>query len=127
MIRFGKFGKFIGCDKYPDCKTTFKLPSGMVKGTDKECDACTFPKVEVIQKGKRPREDCINPECSSKIGNEEKEKKITKKCPNCGETLIIRSSFYGKFLACPGYPKCKHAESLDGPKKWPKKAKKKTK
>ena len=132
MIRFGKFGKFIGCDKYPDCKTIFKLPhGGLVKGTEKECDACKFPKVQVIQKGKRPREDCINPGCPNKVSSEEKKEikaleqhKIDKKCPNCGEILVVKSSFYGKLLACPGYPKCKHAESLESHKKFVKKKKK---
>ncbi|MGM0444437.1 MAG: type I DNA topoisomerase [Fibrobacterota bacterium] len=35
-------------------------------------------------------------------------------CPKCGEhKLIIRWSRNGKFLACPGFPKCKYAESLE--------------
>ncbi|MDP3733845.1 MAG: DNA topoisomerase I [Nanoarchaeota archaeon] len=131
MVRFGKFGKFIACDKYPECKTTFKLPhGGLVRGTDKECDSCHYPKIQVIQKGKRPRENCINPQCPAKISVEGKQEikdlqhhKIEKKCPNCGKDLVVRSSFYGKFLACPGYPDCKYTESLDGPKKgYPKKA-----
>lgn len=29
------------------------------------------------------------------------------KCPNCGRNLVVRTSRYGKFLACPGYPECK--------------------
>jgi len=35
-----------------------------------------------------------------------------KKCPNCGTQLIIRNGVYGSFMACPGYPKCKHIENL---------------
>ena len=35
-------------------------------------------------------------------------------CPNCGKKLVIKTSKAkgNKFLACPGYPDCKHAESL---------------
>ncbi len=33
-------------------------------------------------------------------------------CPNCGKNLVIKSSKYGKFLACPGYPECKFTKSL---------------
>ncbi|ERP39323.1 type I DNA topoisomerase [Chitinivibrio alkaliphilus] len=35
-------------------------------------------------------------------------------CPQCKEhNLIIRWSRNGKFLACPGFPSCKYAESLE--------------
>lgn len=37
-----------------------------------------------------------------------------KECPECKEhKLIIRWSRNGKFLACPGFPKCKYTESLE--------------
>lgn len=29
------------------------------------------------------------------------------KCPNCGEQMAIRSSRFGQFLGCVGYPECK--------------------
>ena len=33
-------------------------------------------------------------------------------CPNCGKNLVIKSSRFGKFLACPGYPECKFTKSI---------------
>ncbi|MCR4306201.1 MAG: type I DNA topoisomerase [Candidatus Daviesbacteria bacterium] len=36
-----------------------------------------------------------------------------KKCPECGKDLIIRIGKFGKFLACSGFPECKHTESLE--------------
>ncbi|MBI2086364.1 type I DNA topoisomerase [Candidatus Daviesbacteria bacterium] len=36
-----------------------------------------------------------------------------KKCPECGEELIVRIGKFGKFLACSGFPECKHTESLE--------------
>ena len=36
-----------------------------------------------------------------------------KKCPECGKELIVRIGKFGKFLACSGFPDCKHTESLD--------------
>lgn len=36
-----------------------------------------------------------------------------KKCPECGKELIIRIGKFGKFLACSGFPNCKHTESLE--------------
>lgn len=36
-----------------------------------------------------------------------------KDCPNCGKKLIVRAGRFGKFLACPGFPECKHTESIE--------------
>lgn len=33
-------------------------------------------------------------------------------CPDCGKQLVIRIGRFGKFLACSGYPECKHTEKL---------------
>lgn len=35
-----------------------------------------------------------------------------KKCPLCEKQLVIRIGRFGKFLACSGYPECKHTERL---------------
>ncbi len=121
MIKFGKFGKFIACDKYPDCKATFKLPgSGLIKNSDKICEHCQYPMVLVIRKGKQPQDVCINSNCKSKTSVEERQEikkfeagKIEKKCPKCGKDLVLRKSMYGSFFGCLGYPGCKHVEKLD--------------
>ncbi|MBI2599499.1 type I DNA topoisomerase [Candidatus Daviesbacteria bacterium] len=36
-----------------------------------------------------------------------------KKCPDCGKDLVVRIGRFGKFLACSGFPECKHTESLE--------------
>ena len=36
------------------------------------------------------------------------------KCDKCGANMLIREGKYGKFLACPNYPKCKNTKQLDG-------------
>ncbi|MBU1000344.1 type I DNA topoisomerase [Patescibacteria group bacterium] len=36
-----------------------------------------------------------------------------KKCPECGKELVIKIGRFGKFLACSGFPECKHTESLE--------------
>ncbi len=33
-------------------------------------------------------------------------------CPECSKQLVIRIGRFGKFLACSGYPDCKHTEKL---------------
>ncbi len=59
--------RFIACDAYPKCKTTFSLPQkGLVKSAEKQCPECGYPMVMVITKGKRPWTFCINPNCKGK-------------------------------------------------------------
>jgi DNA topoisomerase-1 len=47
-----------------------------------------------------------------KAGSEMERVKIEPKmtdqvCPNCGKPMVVRSSRYGEFLGCSGYPECK--------------------
>jgi DNA topoisomerase-1 len=110
-IRRGKYGKFIACDRYPECKAIFNVPkNAMIKATDKKCPECSYPVILVIRKGKRPQELCINIECPSKKVKTDKE---GKKCPKCKEgKLVLRKSVYGAFLGCDKYPKCRHIEKV---------------
>ncbi len=142
-IRRGKFGRFAACNKYPDCKTTFNLPrTGIVKPTDKTCETCGMPVINSRQPRKGPQEHCINPDCGTKMNNGESNgngefPEEGMQCPKCdGGKMILRKSFYGQFLGCDKYPKCKTMMKIvDGkvdttpitpsPKK--KKVKKKTK
>jgi len=34
-------------------------------------------------------------------------------CPNCGRKLVKKFGRNGAFLACPGYPECKHTQPVD--------------
>lgn len=36
-------------------------------------------------------------------------------CEKCGAKMVVKSGKYGKFLACPNYPKCKNIINLDAP------------
>ena len=120
QMKRGKFGRFIACDKYPECKVTFKVPAmGLIKRSEKMCESCQYPMIEIIQQRRR-QVVCINLSCKSKINAEEKkeikafeQQKIGKKCPKCGKDLVIRKSMYGTFIGCSGYPKCRHTEKLD--------------
>ena len=123
-IRKGKFGKFIACDRYPDCKTIFSLPSAMVRPTKKICEHCGMPVVKIIKKRKKPQDVCINPKCPGKMEGYTPEKiqeiediesgKLEKQCPKCKEgRLVVRKSVYGSFLGCDRYPKCRFTERIE--------------
>ncbi|RME78385.1 DNA topoisomerase I [Candidatus Woesearchaeota archaeon] len=117
QVRKGKYGQFIACNKYPDCKTTFSIPAkAKVTSMKKECEHCGYPIVS-IGTGKRPRVTCLNPDCPGKK-NEDEEKQMKKAesnpCPSCGKgQLVIRKSIYGKFVACDQYPKCKYTQKFE--------------
>ncbi len=33
-------------------------------------------------------------------------------CPNCGRNLVVKSSRFGRFLGCPGFPDCKFTKPI---------------
>ncbi len=35
-------------------------------------------------------------------------------CEKCGANMVVRSGRYGKFLACPNFPKCRNTKPVDG-------------
>lgn len=113
--------KFIACNKYPECNTTFGLPgNALIKNTDLVCAECSYPKIMVIKRGRRPQTICINNECPSKklTPEEEKLSKEERVCSKCGKgKMVLRKSVYGSFLACNQYPKCRNIERINGNKK----------
>jgi DNA topoisomerase-1 len=42
-----------------------------------------------------------------------REEEAGKDCPKCGKPLLIKYGRFGKFLACSGFPECRHTESLN--------------
>jgi DNA topoisomerase-1 len=85
MIRRARKFKsfFVGCSAYPKCTNLYSLPSsGLIKTTDKVCEACKHPIVLVIRAGKRPWNFCINKVCPSKeewLKKQEEKKKLAEK------------------------------------------------
>ena len=40
--------------------------------------------------------------------------KTDRECPECGKPLVVKLGRAGKFLACSGFPECRHTEPLSG-------------
>ena len=112
IIRFSRKGeRFAGCTNFPKCRNAYPLPQKRnITMTDKICDACKAPVIQVKAKGKNSLDVCLNPRCpkikglpSSAIG----------KCPKCGNDMIIRTSRGGeRFVGCTNFPSCKNTYSL---------------
>ena len=81
VIKSGRFGKFLACSGYPDCKNTKNIA---IK-TGVNCPKCGGNVVELKSKRGFPFLGCDNyPECTIMTWD-----KVTKKeCPDCGSTLF---------------------------------------
>jgi len=116
VVKRGKFGAFIACDNYPECKITIGLPKGVrYEATDRLCEHCKFPIIKILKKTSA-HDMCINANCPAKqevnvVAEIEEEKKT---CPLCNKGhMILRKSMYGSFYGCSNYPKCKYTEKID--------------
>ena len=113
VTRRGKYGRFLACDRYPDCKTTISLYSGD-RVLKKVCE-CGWPVISRLSKQKKRYYKCANKECTVKIDYKEARKSESGfvKCPVCGKgELIERIGKYGKFIGCSNYPECKTTIAL---------------
>ncbi|MFH1235769.1 MAG: topoisomerase DNA-binding C4 zinc finger domain-containing protein, partial [Parcubacteria group bacterium] len=112
IIKMGRFGKFLACTGYPECKNTKPLGDDGVpqqpKVTDEKCPTCGRPLA--IKRGRFGEFfGCTGyPECKF-IKNIEKKTGVT--CPQCNEGHIIekRSRRGRTFYSCNRYPECKFA------------------
>lgn len=112
IIRNSRKGeRFVGCSNFPTCRNAYPLPQkGMIEKTDKTCDACNAPIIQMIMKGKKRIELCLNPRCP-KVADGPSD--LIGKCPKCGSDMIIRASRSGdRFVGCTNFPRCKNTYSL---------------
>jgi len=42
-----------------------------------------------------------------------KDEEAGKECPHCGKAMLIKHGRFGKFMACSGFPECRHTESIN--------------
>lgn len=82
LIKFGKAGAFLACSGYPECRYT----SNFERLEDGTVEA---------------------------VAQEKPQYEVVGVCPQCGKDLVIKKSRTGSsFIACTGYPDCKHAAPL---------------
>jgi DNA topoisomerase-1 len=120
LIRWNKYGRFMGCSGFPECRNTKSLPSEEAKG--EKCDQCGAPMV--IKSGRLGRFlACTRyPDCrgtkSLPRGNKRLEipKDWAENCEKCGKAFRILYGRRGGFIACSGYPDCKNTRRF--PKEW---------
>lgn len=87
IIKTGRYGKFLACSAYPDCRNIKKFGGEGGNFEKKEAN----PKILELQK-----------------------KYEGETCDKCGAPMKVREGKFGPFLACSAYPKCKNIKNIAG-------------
>lgn len=102
VIKWGRYGKFIACSGYPECKNKRAIQEQVV---ERACQKCGAPLVVKIGKYGRFLACSRYPECNYTapltfgIG-----------CPKCDGEIAERKTRRGKvFYSCSNYPECDFA------------------
>ncbi len=125
-IKFGRFGQFLACTNYPECKNTRELAKPATTGNgeagaeaaenpyaNETCEKCGKPMI--LKKGRFGQFlACTGyPECKTtrkitKAGVAVAPVMLEEHCPVCDSQMSIRQGPYGEFTACSTYPECKY-------------------
>ncbi|WP_438446885.1 type I DNA topoisomerase [Gorillibacterium sp. sgz5001074] len=101
VYKMGRFGKFLACSGFPDCRNTKPI----VKGTGVVCPTCKVGHV-VERRSKKGRVffGCDKyPDCDFVSWD----RPVGRDCPDCGELLITKTNRSGTVIQC---SKCDYKE-----------------
>jgi DNA topoisomerase-1 len=116
VMKFGRFGEFLACSNYPECKTTREV--NPVESPELTCDKCGKPMTL-----KRSRHGqffaCTGyPECKNtkdpRLLNANIPDEPQPPCEKCGREMVLKSGRYGPFYSCSGYPECSNIRKIGG-------------
>ncbi len=122
VIKLGRFGQFLACSNYPECRTTREIVRAGEESEETDaieeetCELCGRPMT--LKRGRYgPFLGCTGyPECRnirkiSKTGVVAPAPvPLAEKCPVDGAPLVLRQGRYGQFVACSNYPECKYVK-----------------
>ena len=130
VIKWGRYGKFLACSGYPDCKNTRQMAGAEGDGgpelhEDVAKEVCSNDNQPMVLKKGRfgPFLACSNyPDCKvtkrlvrgaeGKLQVEQLTP-IDEACPDCGKPLMWRRGRFGPFIACSDYPNCKYIKKKE--------------
>jgi DNA topoisomerase-1 len=108
VVKLGRYGRFVGCPNYPECKYTRPIDGEGApepEPTGEMCPECGRP---LVRKNGRfgPFVGCSGyPDC--KYIKKEPPKTMGIQCPECKQgELVERRGRYGSFYSCSRYPDC---------------------
>ncbi len=112
VIKKGRYGKFLACPNYPECKNTKPLGGkDAVEETDEVCEVCG---AKMLKRKGRYGEflACSNyPSCKT---TKPIVKTIDVGCPKCNGKIAVKFSKAGRrFFGCTNYPQCNFMSWLE--------------
>jgi DNA topoisomerase-3 len=114
VTRRGRFGPFLACSAYPNCKNIKKDRGEKTPATATETNdhGKPAPRKRSVKSSTAP----ATAKSAAAVGEMNPPKSLAEAtgetCPQCQSPMVIREGRYGKFLACSAYPKCKTTRSL---------------
>jgi len=113
-VKRGRYGNFLGCTAYPECKNTSPLTTDQLPAEVPPCDKCGSP---MAIKGGRYGNflGCTAyPECKNTkpLTTKDQPPVEVPPCDKCGSPMAVKRGRYGNFLGCTAYPKCKNIKPL---------------
>ncbi len=120
-MKFGRFGEFLACTNYPECKNTkevAKKETAQVEGEEPMiCDKCGKPMAL-----KRSRfgqffactgyPECKNTKDPKLLNQPASDEAPQPPCEKCGKEMVMKRGRFGPFLSCSGYPDCSNIRKL---------------
>ena len=118
IIKVGRFGMFLACSAYPDCKNTRELET-TEPSQDEEAENCeNCGKPMVVKRGRFGQFLACSgyPDCKTTrkiiatkqgLSAAKPDQLLEEKCPKCESQLVIKQGRFGEFTACSSYPTCK--------------------
>jgi len=86
VIKFGRFGQYLACANYPECKTTREVAS---------------------------KQSAASGQQSTENGEAQTETEAVASCELCGKDMTLKRGRFGAFYGCTGYPDCKNIRKID--------------
>ena len=85
VIKFGRFGQFMACSNYPECRTTREVAKPASAAAEAGAEGAT--------------------EGAAATGEDET-------CELCGKPMALKRGRFGQFLGCTGYPECRNIRKI---------------
>lgn len=126
LEKYSAYGKFAGCEKYPECDYIRDLLADVLEKQapetlDEKCPECAAELVKRTGRGGRQFVGCSGyPQCRYTRPLEGDRRPRSREpavvtdieCPKCGKKMVLRQGPRGPFLGCSGYPRCRSTRNV---------------
>ena len=92
VIKFGRFGQFLACSNYPECRTTREIAR---------------PATANGEDGAAAKKSTAGSSADGTAAATEEEA-----CDLCGKPMALKRGRFGQFLGCTGYPECRNIRKI---------------